>query len=130
VDTGPELEGMPFGNIGELDTLYDQAQAGAKAATALDVIRIKLTTRRNGIYHKFLNETDPVKLPRFQAELRAIEILANSLLIDEKAGDIAWETIMASRPGGVADTTEAVPTLMPERPRKGRRRRASATISQ
>lgn len=119
---------MPLPDITGLDDLLDRARVGVQAGNALDVIRHDLASARDKKYRELLNSTDAERLLALKYELKAIEALAQSLLVKEVQGEVAYNELMAR--AGAGTSAPEIAVLKPERvnPRKrsSRSKRAAA----
>ncbi len=82
----------------------------------MEVIKDKLVALRDHKYRQLLNERDTGRRLQLVDELKAIESLAQSLLVDEAQGELAYQALMQA--GQVPEETP----LRPERPPARRRR--------
>lgn len=79
--------------IQTLDELVERSQRGHVAKTAIEYIRDKLAALRDDTYRKLLNASTPDKVMELRADLRAIERLAQSILVDQAQGEIAYRAL-------------------------------------
>ena len=84
---------LPMAPVGTLDDLLERARRGVAASTALDAVKDKLTALRDDLYRKFLNAPDE-RAVEFKHALRAIERLAQALLVDEAQGELAYAQLL------------------------------------
>lgn len=80
-----------------IDELLDHAREGHLAADAYELIRVVLRDHRDKLYREFLNAPpQPEVLIRYWAQLRGIEILAQTLLTKAARGKRARDILLAS----------------------------------
>lgn len=111
---------LPLTPIGGVDDLLERARRGAQAGAALDIVKERLTGIRDKMYRDLLNAPADKVVP-MRDSLKAMEVLAQSLLKEEAQGDLAYATLMESA-GGQAPVTEE-----PFRPARISKKRASRT---
>jgi len=111
---------LPLPPLSTLDELVERAQRGMGAKSALEYLRDKLGAMRDELYRKLLN-APPDRVLELRADLRAIERLAQALLVEEAQGELAYRALYE-----VAPPEETRP-LKPER---RRRPSAGGTTSQ
>lgn len=114
-------DALPLTPLGSVDDLLDRARRGVAAGQALDVIKERLTLLRDELYRKFLNAPDE-KAVEFKHSLKAIERLAQALLVDQAQGELAYQQLLEA--SGLNTPEKEVP-LRPARVARKRPRRAS-----
>lgn len=95
---------LPLPPISTLDDLIERAQRGQGAREALAYLRDKISTLRDDLYRKLLN-APPERVLEIRADLRAIERLAQALLVDEAQGEVAYRNLMEMYGGPDEETT-------------------------
>jgi hypothetical protein len=111
--------------MGTVDDLIERAQRGVGARNALEYVRDKLTALRDDTYRKLLN-APPERVAELRADLRAIEKLAQALLVEEAQGDLAYRTLVEAVP---EESTPAPPLTVPRVGRRTRRRSSAGSTT-
>jgi len=84
---------LPFSPVGSVDDLLERAQRGVNAGSALDTVKDRLTLLRDALYRALLNASAE-KVLEIRADLKAIEKLAQALLVDEAQGQLAYDELL------------------------------------
>lgn len=112
------MSNLPLPDITGLDDLLERARVGTVAGSALEAIKHDLMSQRDKKYREMLNANETERVLTLKFELKAIEALAQSLLVKEVQGEIAYNELMAR--AGASTSVPAMQVLKPERtnPRK------------
>lgn len=114
---------LPLPPISTLDELVERAQRGRAASHALEYLRDRISSIRDDLYRKLLN-APPDKLVELRADLKAIEKVAQALLVDEAQGELAYRQLYEISPPEQEETPLRVEAVSQRRRRNRRKDQA------